>query len=193
MADLVKKRCRNVATHLQIGTPVSVAGDFFFADQPVVPRITGVVQEAINKAGKVKVKWDEDNTISSVDHFELMDFQVGQRWSSRICDIFYEFDFFFSLRSYLVWEIAAKTKKILVVGNFFKIPSKKERNSKNIFVANYSWLKCVQILRLISMRLTVPLQLLSLISRDLFAPRRRNFIFIFVVYLTSHFLCQSCG
>ena len=58
MADLVKKRCRNVATHLQIGTPVSVAGDFFFADQPVIPRITGVVQEAINKAGKVKVKWD---------------------------------------------------------------------------------------------------------------------------------------
>ena len=114
-------------------------------------------------------------------------------WSSRICDIFYEFDFFISLRSYLVWEIAAKTKKNLVVGNFFKIPSKKERNSKNIFVANYSWLKCVQILRLISMRLTVPLQLLSLISRDLFAPRKRNFIFIFVVYLTSHFLCQSCG
>ena len=38
----------------------TVAGDFFFADQPVVPRITGVVQEAINKAGKVKVKWDED-------------------------------------------------------------------------------------------------------------------------------------
>ena len=84
MADLVKKRCRNVATDLQIGTPVSVAGDFFFADQPVVPRITGVVQEAINKAGKVKVKWDEDNTISSVDHFELMDFQVGQSSKENI-------------------------------------------------------------------------------------------------------------
>lgn len=78
MADSAKRRTRHVGCHLQSGARVSVAGDYFYANCPTEPRIFGSVTEAINQAGKVRVRWDVDNTISSVHHEDLMDFEVGQ-------------------------------------------------------------------------------------------------------------------
>jgi hypothetical protein len=64
MADSAKRRTR-VGCHLLVGARVSVAGDYFYANLPVDQRIYGSVTEAINQAGKVRVKWDVDSTILS--------------------------------------------------------------------------------------------------------------------------------
>ena len=77
------------------------------------------------------------------------------RWHSTGCDILKNIDLFFSFAYIFCGKIVAKKILILVVQNWLKIKSVKVPYLYDISVANYQASKCVGIMWLISMRLTI--------------------------------------